>query len=201
MKTKYKTKYILDRINLLVSMINTMSQRQRDISREIRKSSDSQHKDTLCQERQFNSEALRVMHWLLMILREVPLIVRVKRDPGYIGWIEKVHACEVRSTLGEVLGLSEYEMKNCCSLGIHERLQHYDYKKFDQYNLYKKIVDRIFPPEDGSLFVWDSIEKDLWRERLETTIENELRFFSLIVNDWVKTASENELRFFQANRE
>lgn len=177
------TKYILGRINLLVSMINTMSQRQRDISREIQKLPDSQYKDTLCRERQFNSEALRIMHWLLMILREVPLIVRVKRDPGYIGWIQKMHACEVHGALGEVLGLSENEMKNCCCLGMHERLQGYDYKRLNQHNLYKKIVDRIFPPEDGSLFVWDSIEKDLWREKLKTTSENELVFFKLIVNN------------------
>ena len=157
------------KIKQLQGLIADMNERQRWIRKEMNKSRDREYKDTLRQEHQDNSSALRIMYWVLWGLMEIPTEEKKRRDCGYLDWFRQCHGMYIHDFLAKKINLSDSEYKRICYYG-----EYFLYRS--QESIYRHICEWLFPKKHGGLFGMiseESIENDVWIQIFDALLKTE----------------------------
>lgn len=163
--------YTQSKIKELEQIIDVMSQRQKDINKELSGDFDRDYKNKIDQERQHNSTALRIMFWIKKVLKGEPFEKRLKSDKEYPLWFHHYISCEIRDTLAETLNLPrEYYMSMYCRYYIGA----------SQKSIYRHICNYLFPEKQPGIFGFQSEEdlmNDVWRITFQELPQKEWQRF------------------------
>jgi len=166
------TPYTKQKIRELVVFINKLSQRQRDIRREISLEKNIEIKNHLDNERTTNSAVLRIAGWVKMTLEGKSLKEKLLIDPGFLTWYFDIKGFYIQKALADLSGWGEEKYINPCRWNIWR----WQYTEFNQNKLYYYIIDMLFPDNINGLFNFaleDNIERDIWRNTFKELMKNE----------------------------
>ena len=147
------------KIQQLQTIIQALSQRQRDIHKEIQESSNIEYKNKLGNEHQSNSATLRIMYWVLWTLKGIPLKTKIKRDMWYLDWFHHPKGFHIYEFLAKLLNIDESIYKNIYRYGCELRYM-------PPASLHYYIYNWLFPEVSGGVFGMldeNSAENDSWR--------------------------------------
>ena len=154
------TPYVKRKVQELTDFMNILSQRQRDIQKEMSKETDIKNKNILNNERTTNTVVLRCAEWVKMTLKGKSLKDKLLADKDFPLWYRQTRGYYVQKTLADLWGWddSKYIGDNAFR-GLY-------YWYFDQRQLFYYIYDMLFPDKAPGIFGFqtdDDIECDIWR--------------------------------------
>ncbi len=170
------TPYVKGKVRELVEFMKKLSQRQRDIQKEMSRVANRGYKDILNNERTTNTAVLRIASWIKMTLEGKSLDEKMSTDGDFIQWMYNIKGFYIWDYLAGLWGLSEsvYKTSSPWSLNSWHRMY------FRQAALYYYIYDMLFPEKMPGLFgiqCDDDVECDTWRTYFKELINIEWRKF------------------------
>ena len=168
------TPFVKEKYDILQSIIDRLSKRQKEITLTIKKQKrDIWKKNQMAIEKDSNSAIIRVCQWIKMVLLRVPFEKRYERDKTFVDWLRKYHWYHINRAIyidvfnEEIPRPIEYffDGKSYCGcnpIGIYDII-----RKF------------LFPEQQkgGGIFAaQDNIEYDVWY----------IVFNDLVIDDWKK---------------
>lgn len=166
------TPFLKSKVIELNRLIKLLSERQREIRREIQKSDDHEYKNYIAAESDHNKCILRIMNWVRMVLRGTSIEKRIKRDPDYLRWMNHTRSIEIRDAFAEIMGLDIERYKHQGWSGC------WYYNFGGQSSIYQTICNHLFPETAGGIFglqLDDAVETDIWRATLRELPKKELQ--------------------------
>lgn len=154
------TPYVKGKVRELTNFMNALSQRQRDIQKEMSRETDAEHKDILNNERTTNTAVLRCAGWIKMTLEGKSLKDKLLADREFPSWYKETQGYYAYAFLAGLFGWGEdkymWRSKYAGPWQIY----------FNQRQLFYYIYDMIFPDKAPGVFGFqtdDDIECDIWR--------------------------------------
>lgn len=156
------TPYIKGKVRELVNFMNTLSQRQRDIQKEMSRETDIEHKDILNNERTTNTVVLRCAGWIKMTLEGRSLKDKLLADKEFPLWYRETRGYYVHKPLADLWRweTEKYTNEN------RWKCWYWNMKYFVQSDLFYYVYDMLFPEKMSGIFGFqtdDDIECDIWR--------------------------------------
>lgn len=154
------TPYIKGKVRELVNFMNTLSQRQRDIQKEMSRKVNREYKDILNNERTTNTVVLRCAGWIKMTLEGKSLKDKLLADKEFPLWYRETRGYYAYAFLAGLFGWDEdeYMWRSKYAGPWHTY--------FNQRQLFYYIYDMILPDKAPGIFGFqtdDDIECDIWR--------------------------------------
>ena len=158
------TPYIKGKLQELINFMSVLSQRQRDIQKEISKEQDRQTKDILNNERTTNTVVLRCAGWIKMTLEGKSLKDKLLVDKTFPLWYKQTRGYYVHKPLADLWGwkLEKYT----CGNRWPSAMWNWNMVYFNQRQLFYYIQGMLFPDKSPGIFGFqsdDDIENDVWR--------------------------------------
>ena len=166
--------YIRDKRRQLISFMNRLSQRQRDIRREMSMVDDQNQKYILDNERTTNTVVLRIATWIRMTLEGRSFEDKLLIDKEFPSWMRHIKGFYVWDYLAELWEIDIDNNKYGCSWSPWHRTY------YNQGQLYYYIWNSLFPDDSSSIFKFtteESIEEDIWKDTFKGLLEKEWKQF------------------------
>ena len=154
------TPYVKGKVRGLIKFMNALSQRQRDIQKEMSRETDIEHKDILNNERTTNTVVLRCAGWIKMTLEGKSLKDKLLVDKEFPLWYRETRGYYAYAFLAGLFGWDEDEYIWCSKYAGPWHTY------FNQRQLFYYIYDMLFPDKAPGIFGFqtdDDIECDIWR--------------------------------------
>jgi len=154
------TPYVKGKVQELVNFMNTLSQRQRDIQKEISRKANIEYKNMLNNERTTNTAVLRCAGWIKMTLEGKSLKDKLLVDKEFPYWYRETRGYYAYAFLAGLFGWDEdkYIWRSKYAGPWHTYL--------NQRQLFYYIYDFLFPDKAPGVFGFgcdEDIECDTWR--------------------------------------
>ena len=172
------TSYTRSKINEISDIIKQISNRQKEIRKEIMKANTKKNRDILDNERTANTAAIRICHWIKWTLKGLPFNIKFAKDRNFIQWMHEIKGYYIQDFLAGVFDIQETEYK--IQQPNYRWLAFDCYKYNSQLNIYCMILDLLFKKDGGGIFSFksdDDIESDIWREYFNKLIQREWEEF------------------------
>ena len=174
------TPYVKKKVRELTDFMNVLSQRQRDIQKEISRETDIERKNILNNERTTNTAVLRCATWIKMTLKGIPLTCKLLRDKEFLLWFRQNRGYYVHKYLADLWGWEPE--KYICGIRWSSASLIWRYY-FSQRQLFYYIYDMLFPGKSSGIFGFQSdedIECEIWRTTFKELDEKEWAEFKEI---------------------
>lgn len=154
------TPYVKGKVQELTNFMNTLSQRQRDIQKEMSRGTDREKKDILNNERTTNTVVLRCAGWIKMTLEGKSLKDKLLVDKEFPWWYRQTRGYYAYAFLAGLFGWDEdkYIWRSKYAGPWHTY--------FNQRQLFYYIYDMFLPDKAPGIFGFqtdDDIECEIWR--------------------------------------
>ena len=165
--------YTKNKIKELDRLIDVISWRQKEINKELSGDFNREYKNLIGQESQHNSTALRIMFWIKKVLKGESFEKRLKSDKNYPLWMFHTISCEIRDILAKELKLSHDDYKHKYWYGEY-------YTGMNQWGVYHRIYDYLFPEKQSGIFGFcseEDIQNEVWRTTFKELPQKEWQRF------------------------
>lgn len=154
------TPYVKGKVRELVNFMNALSQRQRDIQKEMSRKVNREYKDILNNERTTNTVVLRCAGWIKMTLEGKSLKDKLLVDKEFPLWYRQTRGYYAYAFLAGLFGWNKdkYIWRSKYAGPWHTY--------FNQRQLFYYIYDIILPDKAPGIFGFqtdDDIECEIWR--------------------------------------
>ncbi len=154
------TPYVRGKVRELIDFMNALSQRQRDIQKEMSRKLNREYKDILNNERTTNTVVLRCAGWIKMTLEGKSLKDKLLVDKEFPLWYRETRGYYAYAFLAGLFGWDEdqYIWRSKYAGPWHTY--------FNQRQLFYYIYDMLLPDKAPGIFGFqtdDDIECDIWR--------------------------------------
>ena len=177
------TPYIKRKVQELTDFMNVLSQRQRDIQKEISRKANIEYKNILNNERTTNTVVLRCAGWIKMTLKGKSLKDKLLVDKEFPLWYIQTHGYYVHKPLADLWGWQQE--KYISGNRWPHRMWNWNMVYFNQRQLFYYIYDMLFPDKAPGIFGFqtdDDIECDIWRTTFRELDKKETEEFKEIVS-------------------
>lgn len=164
------TPYVKGKVRVLVNFMNALSQRQRDIQKEMSGETDIEHKNILNNERTTNTVVLRCAGWIKMTLKGKSLKDKLLVDKKFPLWYKQTRGYYVHKPLADLFGWGEDKYI------WHSKYAGPWHTYFNQRQLFYYVYDMLFPVKASGIFGFqsdDDIECDIWRTTFRELLDIE----------------------------
>jgi hypothetical protein len=154
------TPYVKGKVQELIKFMNALSQRQRDIQKEMSGTVNREYKDILNNERTTNTVVLRCAGWIKMTLEGKSLKDKLLVDKEFPLWYRQTRGYYAYAFLAGLFGWDEdqYIWRSKYAGPWHTY--------FNQRQLFYYIYNILLPDKAPGIFGFqtdDDIECDIWR--------------------------------------
>ena len=154
------TPYVKGKVQELIKFMNALSQRQRDIQKEMSGTVNREYKDILNNERTTNTVVLRCAGWIKMTLEGKSLKDKLLVDKEFPLWYRQTRGYYAYAFLAGLFGWDEdkYIWRSKYAGPWHTY--------FNQRQLFYYIYDILLPDKAPGIFGFqtdDDIECEIWR--------------------------------------
>ena len=154
------TPYVKGKVQELIKFMNALSQRQRDIQKEMSGTVNREYKDILNNERTTNTVVLRCAGWIKMTLEGKSLKDKLLVDKEFPLWYRQTRGYYAYAFLAGLFGWDEdqYIWRSKYAGAWHTY--------FNQRQLFYYIYNILLPDKAPGIFGFqtdDDIECDIWR--------------------------------------
>lgn len=166
--------YVRDKQRQLVSFMNRLSQRQRDIRKEMSMVDDQNQKYILDNERTTNTVVLRIATWVKMTLEGRSFEDKLLIDKKFPEWMRHIKGFYIWDYLAELWGVDDDINKSGYSWSPWHR------RYYNQEQLYYYIWTGLFPDKPHGVFGFtldNSVEEDIWKDTFKGLLEKEWKQF------------------------
>ena len=168
------TPYTQHKVKELTEFMKALSQRQRDIQREMSGSVNREYKDILNNERTTNTVVLRCAGWIKMTLEGKSLKDKLLVDKEFPLWYRQTRGYYAYAFLADLFGWNEdkYIWRSKYAGPRHTYL--------NQRQLFYYIYDFLFPDKAPGVFGFgcdEDIECDTWRTYFRELLDIEREKF------------------------
>lgn len=154
------TPYVKEKVQELTDFMKVLSQRQRDILRELRRNYSHEYKNLLHSEHVTNSAVLHCAEWIRMTLKGKSLKDKLLVDKNFPLWYKQTYGYYVHKPLAGLWNWPEEKYIN------PYRTWSWNHVYFNQRQLFYYVYDMLFPDKAPGVFGFqsdDDIECDIWR--------------------------------------
>ena len=167
--------YVKGKVRELVEFMNKLSQRQRDIQKEMSREADREKKDILNNERTTNTVVLRCCVWIRMTLEGKSLQDKLLVDREFPLWYRQTRGYYAYAFLAGLFGWAEDKYIWCSKYAGPWHTY------FNQRQLFYYIYDMLFPDKAPGVFGFlagdDAVECSVWREVFQNLDQKEWEEF------------------------